>query len=531
MTSVFGDRRNRDWSKFGRGIHATSRINDLQTKRWADSVNQNLTYILKKVRDIQPPDPKKRPSDAAKKNTKYPSQTYPPQPPVLTAVPSGDSITISWGAVANASSYNLYWSNTHDCAKGSRTLIPGATSPYVHSSLTPGTTYYYGATSVNSDGESALSAEVNATPMASPVLTVVSTTGKNTITWPAVVGATGYDLYWSTTSGFTKATGNKISSVTSPYVHSGLGNGTTYYYAACAKTGSGEGSLGSEASGMPNIPVIKLGDINFFEFAFMSVVPISKTFTITNDSAGCDNLFWVSNIEQSSQQAQLRWKMSLSPAQYSGSGLAPGDSETVTLTIDPTQGDPFISGDYTGYIDFTANSADSKQLQPAVHVEEAVPEACPYSPSLPSPWVKSSGSLYGETTADGTPIPPELPYSNCRWWEIESSPEIGPYNSIAMVEVRHYHEMPASFTGATTYWDNNIEDRVAASPAVILAAAAFPCWVTITYGWEYTSPAKTALDLAVGAVAVKGIGETPYGYYYQHWSNPTRTVRAFNVTT
>jgi len=63
-----------------------------------------------------------------------------------------------------------------------------------------------------------------------------------TISWSSVSGATSYNIYWSTTSGVTKTTGTKITNATSPYSHTGLTNGTTYYYVVTAVNGYGESS-------------------------------------------------------------------------------------------------------------------------------------------------------------------------------------------------------------------------------------------------------------------------------------------------
>jgi len=83
----------------------------------------------------------------------------------------------------------------------------------------------------------------------------------NTISWSAVSGATSYNLYWSTTAGVTTSTGTKITGVTSPYSHTGLTNGTTYYYIVTAVNAGGEGSAGAEVSATPSaITAMKVPD-------------------------------------------------------------------------------------------------------------------------------------------------------------------------------------------------------------------------------------------------------------------------------
>jgi len=68
---------------------------------------------------------------------------------------------------------------------------------------------------------------------------------ENSLTWDTVDRALAYDIYWSTTPDVTTATGNRIAGVSSPYSHTGLTNGDSYYYIIvannlCCESVSGE---------------------------------------------------------------------------------------------------------------------------------------------------------------------------------------------------------------------------------------------------------------------------------------------------
>jgi len=89
-------------------------------------------------------------------------------------------------------------------------------------------------------------------PPSSPEdVTATAGDGQVTISWDKASKATSYNIYWSTTPGVTKATGTKISDVTSPYTHTGLTNGTTYYYVVTAENSYGESSESSEVNATP----------------------------------------------------------------------------------------------------------------------------------------------------------------------------------------------------------------------------------------------------------------------------------------
>ena len=187
-----------------------------------------------------------------------PLPTIPAAPTGVAAVPADTQNSISWNASSGADSYNLYWSTTSGVTQANGTLIPDVTTPYVHTALTNGIPYYYVVTAANIAGESADSAEVNATPVAPAAaptapggLTATAGNTQLTLTWSPVSGATSYNLYWSTTTGVDQSSGIPISGVTSPYVHTGRTNGTTYYYVVTAENASGESEDSAQASAIP----------------------------------------------------------------------------------------------------------------------------------------------------------------------------------------------------------------------------------------------------------------------------------------
>lgn len=203
-----------------------------------------------------------------------PGPTAPPPPapgPTVPAAPTGVSaaggtnqVTISWSAVTGATSYNLYWSTTSGVTPANGTGIAGVTSPAVQTGLTAGTTYYYVVTAVNSAGESAASIQVAATTLtpapaptvpASPTgVTAAGGASQVTVSWSPVNGATSYNLYWSITAGVTTTTGTRIAGVTSPYVQTGLSASTAYYYIVTAVNSVGESAPSAQATATTNAP-------------------------------------------------------------------------------------------------------------------------------------------------------------------------------------------------------------------------------------------------------------------------------------
>jgi len=189
--------------------------------------------------------------------------TAPAAPAGAAATAGNTQVTLTWNAVAEASSYNVYWSTNAGVTPGNGTQIAGAVSPLVQTGLSNGTTYYYVVTAVNALGESAPSAQVSAAP-AAPIATPGAPTGlaassgdgQVLISWNPVAGAASYNLYWSTNAGFTPATGTQIPGATSPYTQTTLVDGTTYYYLVTAVNAVGESAPSAEASATPAQPIV-----------------------------------------------------------------------------------------------------------------------------------------------------------------------------------------------------------------------------------------------------------------------------------
>ena len=114
-----------------------------------------------------------------------------------------------------------------------------------------------GTADSDGDGVSDLDEYLNGTdpnlpPPAVPTgMLVFSGNSQSTITWPVVNGATGYRIYWSEQPSVTKTNGTLIEAAGSPYTHSGLVNGTTYYYVMSSVGPGGESNASMEFSVIP----------------------------------------------------------------------------------------------------------------------------------------------------------------------------------------------------------------------------------------------------------------------------------------
>ncbi|MBB6143208.1 hypothetical protein HNQ77_001152 [Silvibacterium bohemicum] len=199
----------------------------------------------------------------------------PSAPTGLTATASSSNIIgLSWTAAnspANCSinSYNVYSSATSGFTPSSSNQVASGVTgtTYSNTGLAASTTYYYAVEAVDLFGASTASAQASAETSAISSCNSVPPTGPTNLTatasssssislsWTAAPAnppctITSYDVYRSTTSGFTPSSSNLVANgiTGTSYTNSGLTASTTYYYVVEAFDSYGSSAASSPAS-------------------------------------------------------------------------------------------------------------------------------------------------------------------------------------------------------------------------------------------------------------------------------------------
>ena len=194
-------------------------------------------------------------------------------------------VTLQWNNVANAASYNVYWSKFPGVTKHNGHKIPDAANPIAITELEPDTTYYFVVTVVDDTGESQESTEIsfagmgvagvidfkdlfeqpspsppppavkqekaqpaNQAPAATLKKAQYSGNAQATLTWDNVPDAIAYNIYWRNQPGVTKHNGKKIANVKNPHTIENLSPGKTYFFVVTAVSKNGESSISEEIS-------------------------------------------------------------------------------------------------------------------------------------------------------------------------------------------------------------------------------------------------------------------------------------------
>lgn len=181
---------------------------------------------------------------------------------------SYNSAYISWGGVTGASVYEVYRATS---SAGKYTLMSTTTSTsYTNTGLNTGTTYYYKVRAYTKVGTgkvySNYSGIVSAKPIPSVPISVTAVLASyNSIktTWRAVVGASGYEVYRSISSGGTYTFMSTVASTN--YNDNCVKAGTTYYYKVRSYTTVGKTKVYSNYSASVIVTASNKGYVNNLE--------------------------------------------------------------------------------------------------------------------------------------------------------------------------------------------------------------------------------------------------------------------------
>jgi len=209
------------------------------------------------------------PSSQVTGTTTAPADTTPPGQVtgLTTNVMSDDQINLTWTAssASDLNHYDVHRATTSGFTPntGNRIIQP-TTNSFNNTGLEPSTTYYYKVAAVDNAGNiGTYSSQASGTTSGGDTTPPAQTTGlaasvisdtQINLSWTASTATdlNHYDVYRSTTSGFTPGTGNRIAQPTTNSYNntSGLSASTTYYYKVSAVDNAGNiGAASSQVSG------------------------------------------------------------------------------------------------------------------------------------------------------------------------------------------------------------------------------------------------------------------------------------------
>lgn len=186
----------------------------------------------------------------------------PDAPSGLRAAPGDQSVGLTWGGSAGASSYQVRRSSLEGGPYA--TIATTGDTAYTDSGLVNNSTYYYVVAASNATGASPDSIEVEATPRLLPPaaptgVAAIAGDASVILTWNGAFGAESYRVKRSTNAaGPFSIVGNNIG--TNTYTDTSASNGTTYYYIVTAVGAGGESSASSVVSASPaQVPAAPTG--------------------------------------------------------------------------------------------------------------------------------------------------------------------------------------------------------------------------------------------------------------------------------
>ncbi len=274
-------------------------------------------------------------SQESKPSATVSTTTHPATPQNPAAVANGLQVNLSWNAVANADSYNIYWHDNGATISDWTLLQTVTTTSASHTGLSRNITYSYRITATTNSLEGAPSAQVNATTLpASPQNPAAAANGLQVdLSWDAVTQADSYNIYWHD-NGATISDWTLLQTVaTNSFSHTGLSSYTTYSYRISATSNSLEGDPSAEVSATtapPTSPQNPLAIANGLQ------VNLSWNAVANADSY---NIYWHDNGATISDWTLLQ-TVTTTSASHTGLSSNVTYSYRITATTNSLEGDP-----------------------------------------------------------------------------------------------------------------------------------------------------------------------------------------------
>jgi chitodextrinase len=273
-----------------------------------------------------------------------PTDTTPPSPPIgLTAAPAGaTAASLAWSAATDNMGVTAYI-----VRRNGTQVATSATTTYMDSGLSAGTTYTYNVAALDAAGNmssSSPSASVttasaaDTTPPSQPTGLAAAAAGSSgaSLSWSAStdnVGVTGYIVRRNGTQVATPAT--------TSFVDSGLSPGTTYSYAVAARDAAGNVSPNSTSVSVTTASVADTTPPS--QPAAFTAVPAGSTNATLSWSASTDNVRVTGYIVRRNG-TQIA---TLTATNYADTGLSPSTSYTYTVAARDAAGNVSIAASAT----------------------------------------------------------------------------------------------------------------------------------------------------------------------------------------
>src|SRR5579862_1632618 len=201
-------------------------------------------------------------------------------PTGVIAEATNAAVNLSWNSVTGATSYTVAVATNN--ANGPYSILTTVTVNSATVALANGIQYFFEVMANNANGSSAPSSPaVSATPLSTPSISNVQPTNTAvTLTWTVSAGATGYEVFYGTTSGGPYP--NVLASATTSTTVNNLNNGTRYFFIVEGTNANGISSPSGEISAIPTAPSQTLIPTDYSRSMKITFSGYNRTTAMTN---------------------------------------------------------------------------------------------------------------------------------------------------------------------------------------------------------------------------------------------------------